>query len=308
MSKLRDHQPLADSEIQELTRKSDLRGWWAVGVQVAFTGLIFVAMAVWTNPLTLLLGVILLGGRHLGFFVLTHEAGHRSLFRTQKYNAWVADWLCAPMDFSNPRAYMREHLQHHQAMGTHEDPDLQNYHDYPITRARLGRKLKRDLTGQTGWRNLKAKLSQFGHWSTLTEEHRDALRRGVVWHAVLLVILTPFNVSWLFLVWVAAQIFAYPAIVRLRQVAEHAAVPQLFSDDPRANTRTTLSNPLMRLLLCPHGVNYHIEHHLLASVPIYRLRNMHQKLRNVGYYDDVEIAPGYWAVLKPSSSVSYATG
>ena len=50
---------------------------------------------------------------------------------------------------------MRGHLQHHRLAGTGDDPDLPNYQDYPITRERMKRKVRRDLTGQTGWRELK---------------------------------------------------------------------------------------------------------------------------------------------------------
>ena len=144
------------TELQQFTEKSDARGAWVVFCQWAITIALFAVMAVWPNPITLILGAILLGGRQLGFFVLTHEAGHRTLFKTQSLNDLTSRWLTSPVDYFNGDAYMREHLVHHQAAGTERDPDLANYADYPISKERFKRKLKRDLTGQTGIRNLLA--------------------------------------------------------------------------------------------------------------------------------------------------------
>ena len=118
---------------------------------------------------------------------------------------------------------MRGHLVHHQAMGTEDDPDLHNYVDYPIAQSRLHRKLKRDLTGQTGWRNLSAKLAALGKLSSLNSEDRQALLRGVAWHAFMLAVFTLLGVPWLILLWLGAQIFTYPAIIafdRLRSMLQ----------------------------------------------------------------------------------------
>ena len=100
--------------------------------------------------------------------------------------------------------------------------------------------------------------------------------------------------------WVIAYLTSYPLIARIRQVAEHGNVPDLFSPDPRLNTRTTLPNWLERLVLCPNHVNYHVEHHLLASVPSHRLGALHRLLVHKGFYRGHEdtLARGYWDVLK----------
>lgn len=285
------------SELQPFTEKSDIRGAWVVFCQWSLTIGVFWMMAQWPNLLTLALGIVLLGGRQLGFFVLTHEAGHRTLFKTQMLNEFTSRWLTSPVDYFDGGAYMREHLVHHQAAGTDRDPDLANYADYPISKERLRRKLKRDLTGQTGTRNLWRTYKAIWHINEQTAEQRGALVRGLVVNVAMLAVMVYFDAGWLYLIWLAALVFTYPAIVRIRQIAEHAAVPDLSSDDPRLNTRTTLANPLMRLLICPHQVNYHVEHHLLASIPIYRLPEAHRYLVRKGYFEGVEVPRGYGDVL-----------
>ena len=286
------------TELQQFTEKSDVRGAWVVFCQWAITIGLFAVMAVWPNPITLVLGTILLGGRQLGFFVLTHEAGHRTLFKTQSLNDLTSRWLTSPVDYFNGDAYMREHLVHHQAAGTERDPDLANYADYPISKERFKRKLKRDLTGQTGIRNLLASYKALWRLNEQTSEQRGAFVRGLVVNVLMLAVMVSLGVAWLYLVWLAALVFTYPAIIRIRQIAEHAAVPDLSSDDPRLNTRTTLAGPLMRLLICPHQVNYHVEHHLLASIPIYRLSSAHQHLAKLGYFDGIKVPQGYSEVIQ----------
>ena len=71
------------------------------------------------------------------------------------------------------------------------------------------------------------------------------------------------------------------------------------SPDVLENTRTTRAGLLLRLTVAPNRVNYHVEHHLLAAVPFYRLPAMHRMLRERGLL----AAPlGYSDVLRLASS------
>ncbi len=72
----------------------------------------------------------------------------------------------------------------------------------------------------------------------------------------------------------------YQLVSRIRNIAEHAVVPD--NDDPLRNTRTTYANPLMRLLVAPYWVNYHLEHHLFMFVPCWRLPQAHHALLEGG--------------------------
>ena len=293
---------MSPADIERLTARSDLRAFWLVLCQWVLTLAIFAAAAIWPNPATLVLAVLLLGGRQLGFGVLVHECGHRSLFRSPLLNDLVADWLLAPPTFNDRVAYMRGHVGHHRLAGTAEDPDLPNYQDYPISRARLRRKLARDLTGKTGFRTLAGIASAWRRYPALAPERQAALRRGLGMQIVLLAGMTLAGAPWLYLLWIAAFVFTNPLVSRLRQIAEHAAVPDRLDPDPRRNTRTVLGGAIARLLVCPHRINYHLEHHLLPSVPIYRLRAMHALLRANGSYRDVPPSTGYRALFRAVSS------
>ncbi|HSG89075.1 MAG TPA: fatty acid desaturase family protein [Pseudomonadales bacterium] len=289
---------LSEDEYAAITRRSDGRAAWIVLCQWLQVAAIFAVVGLWTNPLTLLLGTLLLGGRQLGFGILVHECGHRTLFQTQRLNDWVGDWLGAAPTFNNMRAYMRGHLVHHRLAGTEQDPDLSNYRDYPISRARLRRKLGRDLTGQTGWRTLKGIGRSIAKLPELSPEARAAVVRALVVNIGLLGVLTAFGAPWLYLVWIAAYVFVNPLVSRIRQVAEHAAVPDLLDPDPRMHTRSIRANYLWRAIFSPHDINYHLEHHLLASVPIYNLRPMHALLARRGAYAGLEFPSNHLDLLR----------
>lgn len=291
-------QVLTAAELEEIGRRSDLKAAWLVLSNYAIVAAAFSAMALWPNPLTILLGIVVLGGRQLGFGVLVHECGHGTLFSTRRLNELVGDWLVAPLTFNNMRAYMRGHLKHHRLAGTRQDPDLPNYQDYPITRERLKRKLWRDLSGQTGWRQTRGLLASLRHFNAQTPETRTVLARGLLANLLLLGALTAAGHPWLYLIWWVALLTTNRLVSRIRQVAEHAAVPDLYDPDPRRNTRTILANWVERLVLCPLGVNYHLEHHLLASVPIYNLPKLHRLLEAKGVYDGVRFPRGYLALLR----------
>lgn len=289
---------LSADELAALTRRDDWRAWWLVATNYAIVAATFAVMAAWPNPLTIVAGIVVLGGRQLGFGVLVHECGHGTLFSSRRLNDIVGEWLAAAPTFGNMKGYIRGHLKHHQLAGSRDDPDLPNYRDYPITGRRLRRKLWRDLSGQTGWKQVQGIFQGLLRLNDISAEQRLALVRGLVVNAALLGGLAYLGYAWLYLVWWAAFLTSNRLVSRIRQVAEHGAVPDLFNADARHNTRTVLANPLERLIFCPLGVNYHLEHHLLASVPIYNLPKMHRLLRARGYYDDVAFPRGYPALLR----------
>jgi fatty acid desaturase len=154
----------------------------------------------------------------------------------------------------------------------------------------MRRKLLRDLTGRTGFRDTLTKLSAFDlrkNWSWLA------------FHLGLLAVLTACGAPWAYLLWWAAEIFVLPLLSRLRQIGEHGVATNRSSNDSRKNTSTTLVSPLERLFVAPNFVNYHLEHHEFATVPAYRLRKLHLTLRERGYHDGFDcISRGYINVLK----------
>src|SRR5580704_16859116 len=99
----------------------------------------------WFWPLTLLISTPIIGGRQLGLGILQHDAAHGALHPDPKVGDFISDVFC----LSGVERYRKYHLQHHKYAQQAEDPDLGLSAPFPITRASLLRKIVRDLTGQT---------------------------------------------------------------------------------------------------------------------------------------------------------------
>jgi fatty acid desaturase len=104
----------------------------------------------------------------------------------------------------------------------------------------------------------------------------------------------------LYLLWVGAWFTTYTFVTRLRAIAEHGMVPD--PADPLRNTRTVETRWWERLLIAPNAVNYHLEHHLIMTVPHYHLRRMHRLLRERGVLDHALVSVGYPAILKAAAA------
>ena len=95
--------------------------------------------------------------------------------------------------------------------------------------------------------------------------------------------------------WAALQYWLLPILLgqpflRLYLMAEHTGCAS--DDDMIANTRTTLSNPIVRALAW--NMTYHTEHHVFPSVPFHALPALHEDMK-----DHLKnTAPGYLAVQR----------
>ena len=286
--KLSDY--LSHEELASLNRRSDARGWWAFAVNWGLIAGAFALAGHWPNPVTIVAAVLVIAGRQLGLGILVHDCAHHALFRTVRTNALVGQWLAGwPMNISLA-AYRTYHLAHHRHSGTPRDPDLGFVAAYPVAPAALRRKLWRDVTGQTGLRDLRLMLGRFRvaqQWPWLG------------FHLLLAGTLAMLGVPWAYGLWWVAALFVYPVIMRLRQIGEHGVVIDRGQTDPRMNTATTLVQWWERLLIAPNHVNWHLEHHVAGAVPPYRLARMHRLLRARGFHDGYDaISQGYADVLR----------
>ncbi len=281
---------------EEWARFSKRSSWLGLICVAGAWTLIFAAGAMfvlWPNPLTYILAVMLIGARQLGLAILMHDAAHGALHSNMKVNNWVGEWLCAAPTGARLNAYRDYHLKHHKYTEQPEDPDLGLSAPFPITRASLVRKIVRDLTGQTFFKQRRAQLFsglQKGQFVNPTTAH------FLIFNALLLAGLTVAGYWWTyFALWIVPMATWLPLVTRLRNIAEHACVKT--QDDPFTHARTTLANALERLFIAPYWVHFHSEHHVFMHVPCYRLQGLHNTLMDKGYWSRMHIAPGYMSVL-----------
>ena len=282
---------LTPEQVQELRGKSDLAGALLVLHAWALIGGSMALFAWWPSPLTFVLAVMVIGARQLGLAILMHDAAHGLLFANRRLNEWVGAWLCAAPVFTSLALYRPYHLAHHRHTQQPEDPDLGLSAPFPVTRRSLWRKIGRDLSGRTAYQR---RLEQFR--SGLAKE-----AKAFVANLVLLGGLAAIGYWWLYpLLWLVPLATWYQLVSRIRNIAEHAVVPD--NDDPLRNTRTTVANFFGRLLVAPYRVNFHLEHHLFMFVPCWRLPAAHRALLAMGLRERMEIQPGYAAVLRLAAS------
>ena len=306
-------------EIKELTTTSDLQGAWAVGSTWTIIVMTFGTVAysweylpTWGKVLMCALALAILAGRQLAMAILMHDASHHSLFKTKWLNTHLTDWLCARPIWNDVSKYRPYHLKHHAKTSQPDDPDLGLVKNFPITQSSLFRKFFCDLNGQSGLKFLAGRVLmdlELLEWSVSNDPKpipRDdrsnlELAKNLLKNSSGMLISNAaiFSALWasghpkLYLLWPLAYITPFPLFIRIRAMAEHAGLET--SHSALSNTRTTRAGWLARALVAPIHVNYHIEHHLMASVPHQKLGRMHQMLREREY---VDAPPSYLDVIR----------
>mgnify|MGYP000247611662 CR=1 FL=1 len=108
----------------------------------------------------------------------------------------------------------------------------------------------------------------------LTVYLRNGLRNlgpMVLSQLALFALLWACGAAWVYWAWPLAYLTSFSVFLRIRALAEHACLPG--GSEIFANTRTTRAGWLARCCVAPLNVNFHQEHHLMASVPYHRLVN-----------------------------------
>ncbi len=250
---------------------------------------------------TVLLGCVIVGSRQLAISILVHDGAHGLLASDRGLNDRAGQWLCAAPLMQNMYGYRKEHLLHHRNTMQADDPDLGLIRPFPATRWALARKFGRDLTGIAGvrryWLTMKFRyLGASGAWWKRLAVTLWQTRAFFVSQLIIGTMVTMTLGGWYYvLLWWLPNLTWFSFVVRLRNIAEHACVPNTNAFD---NTRTTLAGWMTRWLLAPCGVNYHLEHHLFPAVPYYRLALCHRFLKRNGYESQMCITRNYWAMLK----------
>jgi fatty acid desaturase len=309
-------------EIRALTARSDFMGYWAV----ASTWAVIAAALAWlawasSQPPAIaipafVLGLCVIAGRQLCLAILMHDASHGTLFKSKWLNDVFADWACARPIWQNLPKYKVHHFVHHTKTGTAEDTDISLVAPFPCSRASLARKFLRDIVGITGLKFLVGRFlmdTGYVRWTvandvvwlprdgvTLADRAAMLVRNAtptLIVNALLLAVLWAAGHPWLFVAWIVAYMTPFSLFVRIRSMAEHACTEK--TADMFRNTRTTRAGWLARATVAPLRVHYHIEHHVMASVPYFRLKDMHRLLRE---RNAVPAPPGYLEVMRLVSS------
>jgi fatty acid desaturase len=298
-ARVKPEQFFAAQEWAVLSARSSWRGlalvlhcWLVIGTAI-------VIGATWTPMVPLM--VVVIGNRQLGLLILMHDAAHGLLHPNRAINDWVARWFCG----SELDAYRPYHLQHHRYVQQSEDPDLVLSAPFPVTASSLRRKIIRDLTGQTFFKQrfgpvigrIRVRKPGEAVWPLVADEvKRQRVFLSLNAGGFALFAAAGLGWAWL-LMWLLPMATWLPLVTRLRNIAEHALIAQN-GTDPLRHARTTRANLLERFCIAPYWVNYHCEHHMFTQIPCWNLPAAHRALVEKGVAERMEVQPGYATVLR----------
>jgi fatty acid desaturase len=280
----------------ELRRIADLRNVGAVLLAWAQAAAI-VGLAVWgAHPIAYLAAIVAMGTVFARLAILAHEAAHKLLFTDKAVNDWVGRWLLAYPAFVPLDAYRRSHFAHHKEEFGPNEPDLDLYEGYPITRASMRRKLVRDAVGISGWKNLRPLLRAVG-----SPTARPVALRILGTQAVLVALFTAAGRPELYLaLWLVPWMTSWRVLNRLRAIAEHAGMEA--STDRRRTTHHVRQSWLARITIVPYNTGWHLAHHVDMGVPWRNLPALHHELVAAGWVTPDLEYPSYRALWRALAS------
>lgn len=238
---------------------------------------------------------VLMTRGHAGLNILGHEAAHRLLFSNRALNDFVGRWLLGYPSFQAMLAYRRAHFAHHRDEMGPEEPDLSLYSGYPVPRDSWKRKLRRDATGVSAYKNFRA----------LARAARGGAREA---HQILAVqvVLVAFSIAvdrpLMYVVWLLSWSTLWRVSNRLRSIAEHGGM--IRSKDRRLTTHVIRQSLTARFWMVPYYTGWHLAHHVDMGVPWRNLPRLHQELVDAGWVVEAIEYPTYRAFWKVASSGS----
>lgn len=264
-------------ELMHLATRSDARGAARAGLHLALlvgsAALIAGAPGLWVLPAMLVMGIV-----QAALFAPFHETSHYTAFRSRRANA-VVGWIAGLPALHNWHFYQQFHLAHHKhTQDPRQDPEFT-----PGPPRDLGGYLLR----MTGWFFWKARLQvwaaawrgdmagyPFLHPATAPRVIPSVRLSSALTLALAVAAGLAFGWQAVLLYWIGPQLLGQP-VLRLYLLAEHTGC----SEDANGltNTRTMLTNPLVRLLMW--NMPYHAEHHLYPFIPFHRLAEAHALLQ-----------------------------
>ena len=296
---------LDSSQIKYLRTKSSLMGTLLVAhAWLVIFSLLFI-YTLFPSFILYLVVITLIAGRQLGLAILMHEGAHGLIANNVRFNNYISQFFCAFPMAVDTYDYRHYHLKHHRYTQTEDDPDLVLSKPFPITKSSFIRKMLRDLTGITGIKQRYQSIQKTFDNDTLKVDGKEisgfkskATLRGIFLSQLLIFISMSIVGNWwyYFAFWIVPALTIFQFFYRIRNIAEHAVVPN--DCDDFNNARTTNASFIERCFVAPYYVNYHLEHHLFMFVPCYKLKDAHNLLVAKKYTNRMEIKKGYIPLLK----------
>ena len=232
------------------------------------------------------LGTFFLHGTCYAFIINGfHELVHSSVFRTQRLNVFFL-YLLSFLGWYNPIHFWASHTEHHKYT-LHPPDDGEVVLPVYLTLKGFLRGAFFDPKGAYDRISGTIRRGFGGHlnpgWDQILfpVENEEGRRKLFLWDRVmtlghvLLVLVSIYMGWWQLIALVTLGSFYGGFLFLLCNNAQHIGLSDNV-EDFRLCTRTILLNPIVRFLYW--HMNFHIEHHMYAAVPCYRLGRLHREM------------------------------
>lgn len=244
------------------------------------------------NPIVWAISFVVITARQHALLIIMHDAVHGRLVKGQKYNELLSNLFCSWPIFIETATYRKNHLAHHKFFSTEDDPDyvrkraIPRLWDFPMSGWHFIKGVMADLLGNGLIFSLKAvfhlsrdskKPTRAGDKGESSDRPVTPVAARVVYYVLLFSAITYFHL-WVpvLLLWYLPFLTLFPAIFRLRSIAEHFAIEK---GQGEVGLSRNINGPAWeRFLLMPHNVGLHLDHHIFPSVPFYNLKKLHEIL------------------------------
>lgn len=130
---------------------------------------------------------------------------------------------------------------------------------------------------------------------------------AILYTALTAIDLTGTNKAWGYfaLYWIVPLFTTFPVFMILREWLQHGNADR----GKMTNSRVFMTGPLFNFAVMPWGMNYHLPHHLMSSVPHYNLKKLHELLlRDPEYAEKGVVVEGLYGPSDPATGRPTALG
>jgi len=130
---------------------------------------------------------------------------------------------------------------------------------------------------------------------------------AILYAALTAIDLTGYNKAWGYfaLYWIVPLFTTFPVFMILREWLQHGNADR----GKMTNSRVFLTGPVFNFAVMPWGMNYHLPHHLMSSVPHYNLKKLHDLLlRDPEYAEKGVVVEGLFGPADADSGRPTALG
>ena len=280
---------LTREQMSALNRKSDLLGWLQTGGTLALYAATggFAVWAVYHLHWSIAVAAFMFHGMCMQFTINAfHELIHDSVFKTRWLNRFFLQ-MFSFLGWHNHHHFWASHTEHHKYT-LHPPADLEvtvprcdSFKGFWKTAIVNPMHIKHTIVGT--WRTAAGRVR--GRWSEHLFPESDVESRKKLRHWSQFVLVGHLSITafcfamgWWFLPLATSfsRVFL-PGVHYLCNETQHTGLPDNVPDF-RVCCRTIYLNPFLQFLYW--HMNYHIEHHMYAGVPCYKLSKLHKLIKH----------------------------